>query len=394
MTGTLPLAGVRVADFSWVIAGPRCTEWLAAMGAEVIKVESHYRPDRTRGSAPFLNGVQSMDGSAAFNMLNYSKKGCTVNLGSAEGREVAHRLIAASDIVIENFSRDAAAKMGLEYRQLATENPALVMISCSGLGRTGPDADAKAFGKSIHAFAGHTYLTGWPGTPPRGIGTNWTDPLMGAIAALAAVTGVMHARATGEGVFFDLSMAESTIALMAEAFLVTLNGGEEPAPRGNASDSATVRDIFTCRDGEGIAVAAHDEREVAALFTLLGDALLTSDAPRKQVEAVANWCAGRSRDDALSALWEAEVCAAPLRGLSEIVDDAHYIRRDAMVTLHRADLGVDFVAPRLPWVQHPQEDFVYTPAPTLGQDNRYVFQELLGLTEAEIAELTDVSAIL
>src|SRR5688572_29083971 len=100
MTKALPLEGVRIADFSWVLAGPHCTKWLGALGAEVIKVESHYRPDRYRAVAPFIGGQQSVDSSAVWNMLNYSKRDCTINLGTAEGRALARQLVAGSDVII------------------------------------------------------------------------------------------------------------------------------------------------------------------------------------------------------------------------------------------------------------------------------------------------------
>jgi len=222
VTTELPLEGIRIADFSWVLAGPHCTKWLGALGAEVIKVESHYRPDRFRAVSPFVDNQASINSSVAFNMLNYSKRDCTINLGTDEGQRLAQQLANSSDVVIENFSTGVAERLGLDYDDLSRTNPALVMVSCSGLGRTGPDAKMRAFGKSIHAFTGHTHLTGWPGTPPRGIGGTWTDPVTGVTAVLAILAGLAHARRTGRGVYIELSMAEATMALMAEPFLEVL----------------------------------------------------------------------------------------------------------------------------------------------------------------------------
>lgn len=392
----LPLAGIRVADFSWVLAGPHCTKWLAALGAEVIKVESHYKPDRFRAVAPFINDHQSLDGSVAWNMLNYSKRDCTINLGTADGRRLARQLVDSSDVVIENFSTGVIERLGLDYATLSKEHQSLVMVSSSGLGRTGPDTGMRAFGKSIHGFTGHTYLTGWPDMPPRGIGGTWTDPVTGVTAALAILAGLAQVRRSGRGAHFDLSMAEATIAIMAEPFLSYLATGIEPQPSGNRSPETAPHNTYRCADGGWVAVAAHGPAEWSALCTAVAmpeplSRLATAEergTHLAEIDRVLDvWCAARSRDDAAHMLRAAGVCSVPVQDINEVLDDPHYVERQIIGELTAAGIGPYHIV-KAPWVQTPPLPARYTPSPKIGQDNDYVFRTVLGLTDAEIATYT------
>ena len=396
MTETLPLEGVRIADFSWVLAGPHCTKWLGALGAEVIKVESHHRPDRFRAVAPFIGDQQSVDTSVAWNMLNYSKRDCTINLGTAEGRALARQLVASSDVVIENYATGVAERLGLSYAELSAARPSLVMVSSSGLGRTGPDTAMRAFGKSIHGFSGHTYLTGWPGTPPRGIGGTWTDPLTGVTAALAILAGLAYARRTGRGLHFDLSMAEATVALLAEPFLQYLATGVEPQPVGNLSPSCVPHNTYRCSDGDWLAIAAHDPGEWRALCNVMAmPAALaaledgaTRAAQREAIDAAIDaWCAARPRDEAVARLQTAGVCCVPVQTYQDVLADEHFAARGLIDELVNEGYGAYHIV-KLPWRQEPDSSARYWPAPKLGQDNEYVFTEILKLAPDEIARLS------
>jgi crotonobetainyl-CoA:carnitine CoA-transferase CaiB-like acyl-CoA transferase len=381
----LPLAGIRIADFSWVLAGPHCTKWLGAMGAEVIKIESHFRPDRFRNVAPFIGGVEAMDSSVAFNMLNYSKKDCTINLGTSEGRRLAQEVVRQSHVVIENFSAGVAERLGLGYAELSRDHPDLVMVSSSGVGRTGADAGMRAFGKSIHSFAGQTYLTRYPHTAPRGIGGTWTDPVTGTTACLAILAGLESAERTGEGVHYDLSMTESTIALLVEPYLDILATGEEPEPMGNSHPTAAIHDTFKSADNQWVAVAAHDDTEMRSLRQLLG---CSQDATCEAVEQeLRRWISGASRADALEALEAAGVCATPVLRFDELPASAQYLDRNLAVELDNRGIGA-YKALKLPWQQYPAPNYVYTSAPKLGEHNAYVFEKILGLTGARLDELS------
>lgn len=373
----LPLSGLRVADFSWVIAGPRCTSWLGAMGADVIKVESHHRPDRARGNAPYL-GEPEFRSSVLFNLLNTSKRGLALDLSKPAGRELALDLVASVDVVVENFSTSAASRLGLTYEALSKVNPSLVMVSASGLGRTGPHADYRAFGKSIHAFSGHTYLHGWPGTPPRGTASTWTDPMVGVVATAAILQGVAHRSRTGRGVYFDLSMVEATLALLCEAF-IEFGLGRAPGPLGNASDLA-VHDTFRCLDGKWVAVVG-DQRAATKIAAIVGGEL-----DGRVPEALRAWCRTRSSADVLRSLAGPDLRCVPVHEPATVFKDApsHTGLRWRPVSVE----GVGTMpAVELPWVQYPMPPYVYEPAPSIGQHTDVVLREVLGLGDDGVQSL-------
>lgn len=394
----LPLEGVRVADFSWVLAGPQCTKWLGALGAEIVKVESRHRPDSYRMNAPFLDeNPESLEGSVSWNMLNYSKKSFTINLGTSEGRGLAQRLVAVSEVAIENYSTGVAERVGLDYQALLKDNPSLVMVSSSGVGRTGPDSGRRAYGKAIHAFSGHTHLTAWPGTPPRGLGGTWTDPTTGMITVLAILAGLIYSRRTGESVHFDLSMAECTISLMADAFLDYFDGSE-PAPVGNRDTHDAPHNSFLCADG-WIGIACHTETEWQALAALLRQTELarwdreTRLARVEEIDsAIDAWCEQRPLKEALAALHAIGVCAVPVLTFSGVLSDGHFRDRGMITKLSKEGIGT-YSAFKIPWISVPEVELNYSVAPHLGEHNGYVRKEILGLSEDDIDALLAVDAL-
>lgn len=395
----LPLVGVRVADFSWVLAGPQCTKWLGALGAEVIKVESRHRPDSYRFNAPFMdNDPTSLEGSVSWNMLNYSKQDCAIHIGTAEGQALAQQLVSVSDVMIENYSTGAAERMGLGYDKLVERNPRLIMVSASGVGRTGPDAGMRAFGKAIHAFSGHTYLAAWPGTPPRGIGGTWTDPTTGMTAALATFAGLIYSRRTNGPLHFDLSMAECTIALMADAFIEHFRG-DVPAPRGNRGQCWAPHNSYACADG-WLAISCHSDGEWQALASLIGAGRqrrsMTLRERLDHVEeldrAIDDWCAGRTREAALASLVSAAVCATPVLSFDEILTDAHFQSRGLLVRFVKDGVGA-YHAFKLPWASDPPINARYVVAPRLGQETEHVCETILGLSTVEITRLRQTGVL-
>jgi crotonobetainyl-CoA:carnitine CoA-transferase CaiB-like acyl-CoA transferase len=384
----LPLTGVQISDLSWVQAGPRATSWLGAMGAEVIKIESRARPDVFRRGAP----------PSLFQMLNYSKRSCTLNLTTVEGRELAKSLILKSGIVIENYASGAMERLGLSYEALAKERSDLIMVSCSGLGRTGPAAGMRAYGRTIHAFTGQTHLTRWSDAdPPRGIGGAWADPISGVFIVLATLAGLAYRELTGKGCHFDISMAEATIALMSDVFIEYLATGEDPVPGGNRLPGNAPHNTFRCRDGEWIAIAAHGDdewRELCRLTVIPGDLAALANGPDRAARArdidahLDAWCAGLDRAEALEMLLAAGVCAQPVNGFRDVLAERHYQERRTFLEMQDPALAKAYFIDGLPWVESPASKFRYTPAPQMGGDNEYVFGDVLGLTNEEIESLS------
>jgi len=291
-TALRPLAGVRVVDFSWVMTGPICTKYLAALGAEVIKIESAARPDLSPRDLSWQE-------------LNPGKRSATLNLKHERGRQLARQLIAGADVVVENFSSGVMERLGLDYPRLSVLNPRLIMASSSALGRTGPERDRVAYGTLIQCFTGWAALAAHPGHPPRSAAGIWTDPLTAVFELVLVLAAIWRQRATGQGCFFDLSMAETTIAALPEPILAWGLQGEVLQPRGNRHPSCAPQGCYPARgEDRWVALSIRSNAEWATLCELmqrpdlLADAALAEPAGRHQHHdaldaSIAGWTAQR-----------------------------------------------------------------------------------------------------
>jgi crotonobetainyl-CoA:carnitine CoA-transferase CaiB-like acyl-CoA transferase len=214
------LENIRVVDFSWVRAGPWATRWLGALGAEIIKIEW---PENERGRLPSTTTPQNLEinlnTSGNFNDTNVNKKSLSLNVRSAKGLENVNRLIAISDIVIENFSSRVLQKWGLGYEELRKIKPDIVYVSMSGYGHTGRHHHYTTFGPVAQAVAGLTYISGLPDKPPAGWGWSYMDDTGGMYGAMCALTGLYHRNMTGQGQHIDLSQMVSSVPLNGPALL-------------------------------------------------------------------------------------------------------------------------------------------------------------------------------
>ena len=220
------LENIRVVDFSWVRAGPWATRWLGALGAEIIKIEW---PESERGRLPSTTTPQNLEvnlnTSGNFADTNVNKKSLSLNVRSAKGLEIVKRLIAISDIVIENFSSRVLQKWGLGYEELCKIKPDIVYVSMSGYGHTGRNHHYTTFGPVAQAVSGLTYLSGLPDKPPAGWGWSYMDDTGGMYGAMCALTGLYHRNMTGRGQHIDLSQMVSSVPLNGPALLdFTVNG--------------------------------------------------------------------------------------------------------------------------------------------------------------------------
>jgi crotonobetainyl-CoA:carnitine CoA-transferase CaiB-like acyl-CoA transferase len=240
-----PLAGVRVLDAARVLAGPFCGQLLADLGADVIKLERPGAGDDTRGwGPPFLGDL-----SAYFLSCNRSKRSLTLDIAQPAGRELLHRLLAKSDVLIENFRSDSAAKLGLTPQKLLEAHPRLIVCSISGFGRTGPLKEAPGYDFAIQAMSGLMSITGPAEGPPSKVGVAVADVLTGLYAS-TAVLASLHARArSGHGYAIDLALLDCALAAQVNVAQAYLTGGEVPARQGNAHLQIVPYQLFATADG-------------------------------------------------------------------------------------------------------------------------------------------------
>lgn len=378
-SGPLPLSGIRVLDFSWVIAGPTATRHLAAMGAEVIKVEAPGRGDPGRTSE--LHTV-----------LGQAKKGIVLNLKNPDAVEIATALAAQSDVLIENFATGVMERLGLGATDLQAANPDLVYLSASGLGRTGPESGAVAYGTLLQCYAGFAGLNRHPENPPR-IGFAWLDPMCGLMLPFVVAAALWRKSNGGRGVRIDFSMIEAMLWTMAQPLLATQLGAP-PQPAGNFTPQAAPHNAYRCAgEDDWIAVAVIQEKEwqnlcavVPALSSMADYGLQVRLAARDAIDAaLAEWARPLPAQKAAAALTEAGVPAAALATSRDLIDDPHLNDRDFWDTYETG------VLPGLPW----QTSFGRKTglAPALGADTDDVLRDVLGLPDDRIADLRRAGAL-
>src|SRR6266436_832128 len=225
MAGRAPLEGIRVADFTWVWAGPFCTLQLAHLGAEVIRVETATRLCVTRLLPPYPDMQAGTNRSGYFNQYNQGKKSITLDLKRPEAVEVARRLCAASDVVAENFAAGVMDRAGLGYETLRQRKPDLFMVALSGYGATGPDSDKVSYGPAQVPLSGMSSVTGYRGFPPMHVGISYGDPTGGLHGAVAVLAALLHRARPRQGPCRGLPQWESSMALLPEALCAwTMNG--------------------------------------------------------------------------------------------------------------------------------------------------------------------------
>lgn len=361
---TLPLSGVRVLDFSWVIAGPTTTRYLAAMGADVIKVEAPGAGDPARQSE--LHTV-----------LGQAKRAIVLDLKQPDGLEAARRLAAESDILIENYATGVMDRLGLGADALAEVNPHLIYVSASGMGRTGPQARAVAYGTLLQSYTGFAGLNRHPGTEPR-IGFAWCDPMCALMLSFVVSAALRERERTGRVARVDFSMIEAMLWTMAAPVIAAQVDGP-PQPAGNAAQEFAPHGAYRCRGEDAwISLAVADDAQWRALCSIVpGLASRASlDATQRRAEtatiehALADWARETEASDAEARLIAVGVPAAALAHATDLVRCEHLRARGFWSTHGNG------VLPGLPW--SASFGRAEGPAPGLGADTQAVLRDVLG----------------
>jgi crotonobetainyl-CoA:carnitine CoA-transferase CaiB-like acyl-CoA transferase len=400
-----PLGGIRVADFTWVWAGPFCTLQLAHLGAEVIRVESATRTCVTRLLPPYPRDVApGPNRSGYFNQYNQGKKSITLDLKRPAAIEVARRLCAASDVVVENFAAGVMDRMGLGWDVLRRLRPDLIMIALSGYGATGPDADKVSYGPAQVPLSGMSSVTGYRGFPPMHVGISYGDPTGGLHGAVAVLAALLHRARTGTGQYIDLSQWETSMAVLPDAIVEYTMNGTQPARDGNRHPHMAPHGVFPAAGADRwVAVAVEDDAAWGRLAAAIGRPDLATDpryatlAGRKEREdeledLVAGWTRARPPEEATPILQAAGVAAFTAATNRDIAEDPHLNARGFFVDLPHPEVGVRRHV-GVPWRMSASECRVRHPAPRLGADTDTVLREVCGYSAAEIEALRAAGAL-
>ena len=364
-----PLDGVRVLDLTHHIAGPYCTKYLAALGAEVIKIERPGSGDGARGIPPFFHDDADIEKSGLFLYLNTGKKSVTLDLKSEEGRDVARRLAATCHIVVENFRPGTLSRLGLGYETLADTNPALVLTSISNFGQTGPYRDFEATEINLFAMGGQAHIVGFEQREPLKFGGHAAQFMGGIAGFTATMMAFHHAEATGEGQQVDVSIMEAMNCSHARTYLQYLYLGNIP------QRSRTMM-IFPCQDGYvGTSSRAREFVRCLRLIgrdDLIGDPRFSTDVARRhhadELEAeVIPWMIERTKEEIYHAGQAAGLPFGCFNTIEEALHSPQYQARGVMQTVEHPVTG-SLPLPGLPfrWEELPREE---GRAPLLGEHN-------------------------
>ena len=415
-----PFAGLRVADFSWVGVGPTVAKYLADHGAEVIRIESSTYPEALRRAGPFINDEPGVNNSGYYANFNSSKLGMTVDLKHPRGPEMIRRLIAKCDVVTESFTPGTMARWGLEYEALRAVRPDLVMISMPLFARTGPWSQYMGYGHVLQAATGYNHLTGWEDGPPIGTGVAYTDFLVPHMAAVALIAALDYRRRTGKGQFIDFSQMEAALHGLGTAILDWTANGHEQSRMGNRDPEAAPHGCYRCKDGRYLVIACFTEQEWAGLKAAMGrPEWCDLDRMRRKWQRLneqkeidrhlAAWVEYMTRRDVDPSEEEVEgaegvtihkytsvelmewlqknrVPCGIVQSPEEMHRDPQLASRGHYWKLSHPVMGErTYDSPSFRLSKTPAE--LTKAAPLLGEDNEYVYKELIGLTDDEFVEL-------
>jgi crotonobetainyl-CoA:carnitine CoA-transferase CaiB-like acyl-CoA transferase len=399
------LEDLRVLDVSRALAGPYCCMMLGDFGADVIKVELPERGDESRNWGPPFVGEphEAYPGESAYFMaINRNKRSITVNLKSSEGQEIIKRIAGESDVFVENYRTGALEKMGLGYEDLRALNPRLIYCSISGYGRTGPYADRPGYDFIIQAEGGIMGVTGPEGGPPYRVGISIIDITTGIYAA-TAVLAALHARElTGEGQLIDISLLDTSVALLSNVASNYLVGGVEPSRMGNAHFNIAPYEVFRARD-RWFTLGAANAKQWEMLCEVIGQPKLKDD-PRflTNKDRVANRAAlakilndAFSKCDAnewLNKLREADIPSGLINTIQDVFNHPQAAARGFEVETDHPTAG-RVGLPGFPYKMSQTPTKLHRPPPLLGEHTEEILTGLLGYSAEEVALLKERKVI-
>ena len=392
----LALKGIRVLDFTWIHAGPSATRILSDQGAEVIKVESNNALSVVGGPAS-----ATARGLGQRHNWNAGKLSISLNMKTPQGIDIAKRLVAVSDVVAENFSGRVMPSWGLDYDSIRPINPGIIMLSMSGLGRTGPWKDRVSYGQTLQAWSGFTELTGFPDTDPSGPASAYSDAVGGMAGAQAVLLALIHRSRTGRGQWLDVSQFESLSSLLETLVLdMSVNGSDAVSTRtGNRlpHGGGAPHGAYRCQgEDRWVAISVFTDEEWGAFVKALGNPdwaadprFASGDLRERNADAldagVETWTSERTAEEAMTLLQAAGIAAGVVQTGADLSRDPQLKERGFFrrVPDH---LGEVRIIESAPYKLSRTPGAVTRGAPAFAADMTYVLRELLGMSDDEVED--------
>ena len=403
-TRPLPLAGIKVADFSWIGVGPITGKALADHGAHVIRIESENPPDRLRLSGPFKDGIPGINRCQFFGSFNTSKQSLTLNLKTPRGLQIARRMLQWADLCLDSFTAGTMVDLGLGYDVARQLNPSIIMASTCLMGQTGPASQMSGYGYHAAAACGFYEVTGWDDRAPGGPFNAYTDTIAPRFLAATLMAALDHRRRTGEGQYIDQAQMESALHFLAPELLDVQLTGVSPRRQGNFSPTAAPHDAYPCLGSdEWCAIAVETDAQWHSLRAALGFPAWANDPALDTVagrlaqtelidERLAGWTAQHQPRALMELLQAAGVPAGMVQRSSDHMVDPQLAHRNFFRPMEHPEMGI------VPYEGHSYRIAGYDngprfPAPCIGEHSYEILSEVLGLSDDEVAEAMASGAI-
>jgi benzylsuccinate CoA-transferase BbsF subunit len=400
----LPLRGVKILDFMWVLAGPGITRLLADFGATVIRVESTKRIEPTRTIGPFQDCESGAERSGLWGNNNAGKYGITLDLSTTAARSIVMDLVRWADVVCEAFSPKAMRAWGLDYESLRQVKPDLIMLSTCLMGQSGPLSRFAGFGNLAAALCGFYNLVGWPDRLPSGPFSAYTDYIGPRFGTCSLMAALIHKKLTGEGQYIDQAQAESALHFLALPIVDFSANRRHYHPVANHDLYHAPHGVYAAAGVDRwVAIACRNEDDWRALCAVMGASQLAADArfktfaarqaQRDELDRIVNeWTSTLDAHEVERRLQAPGVPAHVVQDAADLYRDPQLHYRNHFVEVRHAELGKT-------WVENSRFSLSRTPArveraaPMIGEHNQYVLEQILGYNEDRIAELVAAGAL-
>jgi len=395
------LQGIRVIDFGHVMAGPWCTMQLASLGAEVIKIETRARPDEQRAQHGH-GAADNLEANSNFFEINLGKKSVSINLSTGEGKDLAKRLVATADIVLENMRPGVMAKLGLDYPELVKVKPDLIMLSLSGFGATGPLRRYAAYNPCFTSVGGTSHLTGYSDKKPNTMTNSGGDARAGTAAVFAALVALKFRQETGKGQYIDSSSSEVINSMIGDQMMDYAMNRRSPKRHGNSNSVMAPHNVYRCAgEDQWLSIAVASEVEWQGLVRAIGNpdwaANFATAEARKGDEVqldslIGEWTADKDYVHAMHLLQAEGVAATPCFKASDLFNDPHILARGQVQEVDHPVLGQRKTITS-PYRLSETPTAIRSTAPRLGEHSVQVFKEILGMPDEEITRLAEAKVV-
>ena len=390
--------GIKVADFSLVGVGPQVARELAEHGATVVRIESHKRPDTLRTTFPYRDGEPGLDRTAFGTAFNTNKYGMSLDLAHPKGKEVATRLIKWADIVTESFTPGSMKSLGLDYEEAKKIKPDVIYFSTCQMGQKGPFASFGGYGAFGVTYAGYSNLTGWPDRGPLPIFNNYSDFIAPWYLTMTLIGALLHRRKTGQGMYLDQSQVEAGVSLLGPVMMDYMVNGRIAKRMGNRDNYMAPHSVYPSLGSDRwVAITVADEEEWLSLCHVMGYPEWTEDPKfstmlaRKENEEeldryIGEWTKDYTPYQLMTMLQDAGVTCGVVQTCEDLFNDPQLKEREHFRVLEHQVIGDHaYNSPAYQLSKTP--DDIHKAGPCLGEDNEYVYKEILGYTDDEIADM-------